>query len=1235
MYNHCITIVSIFAAYFNVCIMKISIREQLDKRILTLDGAMGTMMQRYGLTEDDFLGERFRNHSVPLKGNYDVLSLTRPDIVGEIHAAYFDAGADIVETNTFGANRISQSDYSLVDSVYEMNRAAAGIARSIADEYTRRNPSKPRFVAGSIGPTNRSASLSPDVNRPELRSVTFDELVEAYAEQIEGLYDGGADLLLVETVFDTLNAKAALYAANETARKRGGAALPLMISATITDQSGRTLSGQTPEAFLCSVSHVELLSVGLNCALGAEQMRPYVEQLAALAPCFVSAHPNAGLPNRFGEYDQTPDDMSATIASFIDAKLVNIVGGCCGTTPAHIAAIARLAAAATSVRVPPRPPLDGVLHLSGLEEFTVSSAKNFINIGERANVAGSRRFARLIREDKYEEAVAVVREQVENGASIIDVNMDDAMLDAQSCMVRFLNTIASEPDIAKCPLTIDSSKWEVLEAGLKCVQGKSIVNSISLKEGEEEFKCRAARVRDYGAAAVVMAFDERGQADSLERRKEICARSYDILVNEVGFPPQDIIFDPNILSIATGIEAHDNYAIDFIETVRWIKQNLPYAKVSGGVSNLSFSFRGNDTLREAMHSVFLYHAVGAGMDMGIVNAATLKGYDEIPAELLVLVEDVVLNRRGDATERLAAAAVGLKSQAAVSDKPVIDRSEIPLDERIADALVRGIDAFVTADMEEALSKYERAIDIIEGPLMNGMNRVGDLFGAGKMFLPQVVKSARVMKRAVAILRPAIEAQKNGEPGSAGKIILATVKGDVHDIGKNIVAVVLACNNYEIVDLGVMTPANKILDAALEQKPDIVGLSGLITPSLEEMIHVASEMERTGLKIPLLVGGATTSRLHTAMKICPAYSAPVIHVKDASRSVPTAAALLSKNKDAFVEKTREEYEQLCETYIRGQQTIKYLPIDKARANAFRPDPTKRPAPPRFVGTQTVHVRVADLRKYIDEDAFFLLWQIKPLPSRGVSDEDRAKYIEATSKLRDEAAAMLDRMDSVLTPSAVFGIYPAVSDGDDILVSADREYRFCCLRNQTDNKAAPNFCMSDFIAPADSGFTDHIGAMAICADAPSGQGMERLTKEYLDAGDDYSAIMTKGLADRLAEAFAEYLHQQIRTNYWGYAPDENLDVADLLKERYAGIRPAPGYPAHPDHSEKRKLMNLLDAENRLGIRLTESYMIQPASSMCALVFAHPESRYFRVGKVQPDQMEDYIRRKGDTDVAMTQI
>ncbi|MDR2564313.1 MAG: methionine synthase [Prevotellaceae bacterium] len=1219
------------------------IEQQLTARILVLDGATGTMFQRLGLSEDDFRGELFARHSVPLKGNYDLLSLVLPDEVRKVHRAYLDAGADIIETNTFNANRISQADYSLENHVYEMNRQSARIAREEADKAAALDSSKPRFVAGSIGPTNKTASMSPEVNDPGYRAISFDQLAEAYLEQAAGLLDGGADLLLVETVFDTLNAKAALCAIARLQRERG-AKIPVMLSATITDSSGRTLSGQTTEAFLYSVEHFDLLSIGINCALGADRMKPYVERLAQIAPFYVSMHPNAGLPNQFGEYDETPESMAEKIGDFIVGGIVNIVGGCCGTTPEHIRAIAKLAAEARQPRKKSRRKHDE-LHLCGLDELTIRQGMNFVNIGERTNVAGSAKFARLIREGKYDEAVEVAREQVEGGAQIIDVNMDDAMLDAESCMTAFLNRLAAEPDVSRLPVMIDSSKFKVVEAGLKCVQGKCIVNSISLKEGEETFKNHARTIRDYGAAAVVMAFDERGQADTLARRIEICTRAYKILTEEVNFPPQDIIFDPNILAIATGIESHDNYAVDYIEAVRYIKANLPGARVSGGVSNLSFSFRGNNPVREAMHSVFLYHAIKAGMDMGIVNAGMLKIYDDIPSDELEIVEDVVLNRRSDATERLVEAAEKMKNEASkqIKSEDSSASDERTLDERISDALVKGNDAIITGYMDEALSVYSRAIDIIEGPLMNGMNRVGDLFGEGKMFLPQVVKSARVMKRAVARLQPVIELQRTDEGTNAGKILLATVKGDVHDIGKNIVAVVLACNNYEIIDLGVMTPADEIVRTAVEKKVDIVGLSGLITPSLEEMIHVAAEMELHGLKIPLLIGGATTSKLHTAMKIAPVYGASVVHVKDASKSVPVAGALLSGEKEEFADRIRKEYRQLCDTYNRERQAVQYLSLDEARAAAFAIDWKAEPpviAEHTFLSAFTsehkskgcccnspVHSAergsIANVRRYINWDFFFMLWQLK---GRYPAIFDSPEYGDEARKLWNDAQVMLDRMEGRVQTRAVWGIFPANSVGDDIETYADESRNrtvqvFRNLRSQLKRANFPNTCLSDFIAPKSSGLKDYLGAFVVSA----GFGVDAMVKEFQAAGDDYSAILVKALADRLAEAYAEIAHEEIR-KCWGFGKNENLTLDEMLKEDYQGIRPAHGYPACPDHSEKRTLFALLDAEKNTGVSLTESCMMEPAATVSALVFAHPRSYYFRVDKLGRDQIEDYARRKG---------
>ncbi|MDR1056284.1 MAG: methionine synthase [Prevotellaceae bacterium] len=1202
----------------------IVLEKALQQRVLILDGAMGTMVQRYGLQEADFRGERFAKHPQPLKGNNDILTLTRPDIIGAIHKQYLDAGADIIESNTFNSNYISQADYGTEKLVYELNKAAAELAQNVADEYTRLTPDKPRFVAGSIGPTTKMASLSPDVNDPGYRTVTFDELVELYTEQAQGLIDGGVDVFLIETVIDTLNAKAALFAICRLLEKTNRH-IPIMLSVTITDASGRTLSGQTIEAFLCSVSHYLLLSIGINCALGAEQMRPFVEQLSQKAPFYISIHPNAGLPNQLGQYDETPEHMGRVICNYMDDGLVNIVGGCCGTTPEHIQQIASYAQNAV-VRIPAQTGTD--MQLCGLEVLTISKENNFVSIGERANVAGSTKFARLIREGKYNDALEIVREQVNNGAQIIDINMDDSMLDAKTEMVRFLNLITAEPDIASVPVMIDSSKWDIIEAGLKCLQAKSIVNSISLKEGKEVFKQRAKRIHEYGAAVVVMAFDEQGQADSFNRKIEICNRAYRILTQEVKFPPQDIIFDPNILSIATGIEEHNNYAVDFIEAAKWIKENLPYAKISGGVSNLSFSFRGNNVVREAMHSVFLYHAIKAGMDMGIVNAGMLQVYDDIPAYLLQNIEDVVLNRRPDATEQLIEIATGLKNQAAKAvSNNALDWRKLPLDERIGYSLIKGIETFIDSDMGEALHSFPRAIDIIEGPLMVGMNKVGDLFGDGKMFLPQVVKSARVMKKAVAYLQPAIEVQKteSGDMSSAGKILIATVKGDVHDIGKNIVSVVLACNNYKIIDLGVMTPAEKIIEAAIEHNVDIVGLSGLISPSLEEMIKVANEMQRHNLSIPLLIGGATTSKLHTAIKIAPYYNGPVVYVKDASKSVPIVSSLLStEHRDGFVTKLKNEYNELVDTYNNHKEKIRYLTLEQARANKLKIDwAIQPPIKPKFTGIKVFNdYDLSEIRQYINWDFFFNLWQLKGRYPAILNDPE---YSDEAVKLYNKANQMLDDIISskYITAKAVIGIFPANSIGDDILVKyLGGTTKLSFLRNQiqkTDGSANP--CLADFIAPESSGTSDYLGTFAVS----TGFGADKMIETYKNNKDDYSAIMLEALADRLAEAFAELIHLYMRKEWWGYAENENLSTTELLKEKYWGIRPAYGYPVCPDHSEKRTLFDLLQAEQNTGIKLSESYMMIPAASVSGIVFAHPQSRYFRVDRISKDQVGDYAKRK----------
>lgn len=1209
---------------------KPNIKTELEKRVLVLDGAMGTMIQRYKLTEKDFRGERFASHPHDLKGDNDLLSITRPDIISKIHEEYLEAGADIIETNTFNATRVSQADYHMEAAVYDINFASAQLARKAADKYTAMNPAKPRFVAGSIGPTSKTASLSPDVNDPGYRAVTFDELVDNYTEQAQGLIDGGVDLLLIETVFDTLNAKAALFAVNEL-MKQHGERIPVSVSATITDASGRTLSGQTIEAFLHSVTHIELLSIGVNCALGAKDMRPYIEELAKKAPIYVSAHPNAGLPNQFGGYDETPSDMGHHVHDFLDHQFVNIIGGCCGTTPDHIREFAKLAAT-TPVRKPVKANLD--THLAGLEPLTISKDVNFINIGERTNVAGSKKFARLIRDEKYDEALAVARDQVEGGAQVIDVNMDDAMLDAEKCMVKFLHLVASEPEIARLPIMIDSSKWSVIEAGLKCVQGKAIVNSISMKEGEEAFKSYASKIREYGAAVVVMAFDERGQADSFERRKEICSRAYKILTEEIHFPPQDIIFDTNVLAIATGIEEHNNYAVDFIKASAWIKENLPHAKLSGGISNLSFSFRGNDTVREAMHSVFLYHAIKAGLDMGILNPGMLQVYDDIPKDMLELVEDVVLNKRPDATERLIEFAEKVKAQ---GDKSVVVAEEEwrkgTLQERVTHSLVKGIDSYVDVDMEEARQQFKYSLEIIEGPLMNGMNVVGDLFGAGKMFLPQVVKSARVMKKAVAHLLPYIEAEKaaSGNRSAAGKILLATVKGDVHDIGKNIVGVVLGCNNYEVIDLGVMVPTEKILQKAAEEKVDIIGLSGLITPSLEEMVHVAEEMERLGMDQPLLIGGATTSKIHTAVKISPNYSKPVVYVKDASKSVPVVSSLLSKEqKEKFASQVRTEYEELVASYAGKSGLVKYLTLEEARANRLKIDWKQfPPVKPKFIGTKVYKdYPLSEIREYICWIFFFIVWQLKGKYPQILDDPQMG---EEARKLFADANKLLDEIieKKLLTANGVISILPANSVGDDIEVYTDETRTkvlttFKNLRNQVEKEeGAPNLCLSDFIAPKETGIPDYIGAFAVTA----GLGAEELVKKFEKELDDYNAIMVKALADRMAEAFTELLHLKLRKEIWGSVPDENLTLDDLFLENYKGIRPAHGYPACPDHSEKRVLFDLLKAEEQ-GIQLSESFSMMPAASVSGLVFAHPQSRYFFVDKISRDQVEDYARRKGVT-------
>ena len=1204
----------------------VKIKNLLKERVLLLDGAMGTMIQRYKLSEEDYRGERFKDHPSDLKGNNDLLSLTRPDVIREIHEAYLEAGSDIIETNTFNATSISQSDYHTESAVYDINFESARIAAEAAAEFSNKTPGKPRFVAGSIGPTNKTTSLSPDVNDPGFRAISYDEMKESYKEQVKGLVEGGVDLLLVETVFDTLNAKAALMGIEEYLESEN-IRIPVMVSGTITDASGRTLSGQTLEAFMHSLDHVDLLSIGLNCSLGAKEIRPYLQEMAGKSSHFTSVHPNAGLPNQFGEYDETPEEMSELIGDFIQSGFVNIVGGCCGTTPEHIRAFAELTEQAVA-----RKPVEQMtgLKLSGLEPLTAYKGSNFINIGERCNVSGSRKFARLIREKKYDETLEIARRQVEDGAQILDINLDDAMLDAEKEMVIFLNLLMAEPEISRVPLMIDSSKFQVIEAGLKCIQGKAVVNSISLKEGEEQFLEHAKKIRSYGAAVIVMAFDEQGQADSYKRRIEICERAYRLLTEKLDYPPGDIIFDPNVLTIGTGIEEHNNYAVDFINTTRWIKEHLPETRVSGGISNLSFSFRGNNVVREAIHSVFLYHAIQAGFDMGIVNPGMLQVYDEIPKQLLEYTEDLVLNRRSDATERIIEYSATLEQVEKVEERKDLWRDKA-VEERIKHALIKGLTEFIEADALEAHQKYRLGLKVIEGPLMDGMNVVGDLFGEGKMFLPQVVKSARVMKRAVATLLPFIEQEKasgqSGESHFAGKILLATVKGDVHDIGKNIVGVVLGCNNYEIIDLGVMVPTEKILDEAQKQQVDVVGLSGLITPSLEEMIHVSSEMERRGMKQPLLIGGATTSKIHTAVKIEPVYSHPTIHVKDASKSVAVVSSLLSdEQRKAFTSEVRDDYKALRESYAGAGREIKYLSLKEARINRLRNVwPAGTIIKPNQPGIQSLSdFSMEEISRYINWIFFFTTWELK---GKFPDIFENPKYGREARKLYEDAQEMLQKIiaEKWLTANAVYGIFPASAEGDDILVydekSAGMELtRFTNLRNQTVKENQPNLCLSDFVAPVDSEITDYIGAFAVTA----GIGIEEKLKEFEADHDDYSAIMLKALADRLAEAFTELLHQEIRKNSWGYAPEESLGADDLFREKYSGIRPAHGYPACPDHSEKEVLFNLLDAEKH-GISLTENYSMVPAASVSGLIFAHPASRYFFVGKIGLDQVEDYARRK----------
>jgi 5-methyltetrahydrofolate--homocysteine methyltransferase len=1210
------------------------IQDLLRERILIIDGAMGTMIQRQRLAEQEYRGERFARHPVDLRNNNEILSLVRPDVVEQVHAAYLDAGADIIETNTFNANAISMADYQAQDLCYEMNVASARLARRAVAAKMARDPSRTRFVAGAIGPTNRTASLAVDVNNPAHRPTTFDEFVRAYRDQVNGLLDGGVDLLLVETVFDTLVCKAALVAIEQTFAERG-ARVPLMVSVTITDLSGRTLSGQTLEAFWISISHMELLSVGINCALGPEQMRPYVEELSRLALIYTSCYPNAGLPNPLSEtgFDATPESMAPVLREFAQNGWLNIVGGCCGTTPEHIRAIAE-AVAGTPPRVPATP--EPFTRFSGLEALVLRPDANFAMVGERTNVTGSPRFARMIKEGSYEEALGIARQQVENGANIIDINMDEGMLDSEQVMTTFLNLVASEPEIARIPIMIDSSRWTVLEAGLKCVQGKSIVNSISLKEGEEKFKEQARLIRRYGAGVVVMAFDEQGQADTVGRKVEICTRAYRILTERLGFPPQDIIFDPNVLTVATGMEEHDNYAVAFIQATRIIKETLPGCKVSGGISNISFSFRGNNAVREAMHSAFLYHAIRAGLDMGIVNAGQLAVYEEIPKDLLELVEDVLLNRRPDATERLLAFADTIKREGTVQAKDEAWRQGT-VEERLAHALIKGIVDYVEADVEEARRKYPKPLDVIEGPLMDGMNVVGNLFGAGKMFLPQVVKSARVMKKAVAVLLPYMEAEKaaSGSSRAQGKILMATVKGDVHDIGKNIVGVVLGCNNYHVIDLGVMVPTEKILATAREEQVDIIGLSGLITPSLDEMVHVAREMEREGFALPLLIGGATTSRAHTAVKIAPAYHEPVVHVLDASRAVGVVASLINPElKSEFAASNRTEQERLRELHKGRTAQRAILPLEEARRHRLPVDWPNTDIPrPSFLG-----VRVLDrfplerIVPYIDWSPFFQAWELRGYYPAILDDPVSG---ERARELFDDARCLLGRIvdERLLTARGVYGFFPVNSVGDDIELYTDESRTrvlttLHTLRQQMEKSGeAVNYALADFIAPKETGIPDYLGAFAVT----TGHGLDSLVEQFKREHDDYNAIMATALADRLVEAFAELLHQRARED-WGYGLNEDLTNEELIRERYRGIRPAPGYPASPDHTEKQLLFDLLSAEKNAGIHLTESCAMIPASSVSGLYFAHPEARYFGVGRIERDQALDYARRKGMDVAAM---
>ncbi|WP_210442694.1 methionine synthase [Vibrio crassostreae] len=1207
-----------------------NVRQKIDallkQRILLIDGGMGTMIQDYKLEEQDYRGERFADWHSDLKGNNDLLVLTQPKLIKDIHSEYLEAGADILETNTFNATTIAMADYDMESLSEEINFSAAKLAREAADEWTAKTPEKPRFVAGVLGPTNRTCSISPDVNDPGYRNVSFDELVEAYSESTRALIKGGSDLILIETIFDTLNAKACAFAV-ESVFEEVGITLPVMISGTITDASGRTLSGQTTEAFYNALRHVKPISFGLNCALGPDELREYVGEMSRISECNVSAHPNAGLPNAFGEYDLSPEDMAEHVKEWAESGFLNLIGGCCGTTPEHIRQMAEAVEGVTPRQLPDLPVS---CRLSGLEPLTIAKESLFVNVGERTNVTGSARFKRLIKEELYDEALSVAREQVENGAQIIDINMDEGMLDAEACMVKFLNLCASEPEISKVPVMVDSSKWEVIEAGLKCIQGKGIVNSISLKEGKEKFVEQAKLVRRYGAAVIVMAFDEVGQADTRERKVEICTNAYNILVDEVGFPPEDIIFDPNIFAVATGIDEHNNYAVDFIEAVGDIKRDLPHAMISGGVSNVSFSFRGNNYVREAIHAVFLYHCFKNGMDMGIVNAGQLEIYDNVPEDLRDAVEDVVLNRRDDSTERLLDMATEYLERAVgkVEDKSALEWRTWPVEKRLEHSLVKGITDFIVEDTEEARVNASRPIEVIEGPLMDGMNVVGDLFGEGKMFLPQVVKSARVMKQAVAHLEPFINASK--EVGATnGKILLATVKGDVHDIGKNIVGVVLQCNNYEIIDLGVMVSCEKILKVAKEENVDIIGLSGLITPSLDEMVHVAKEMERQGFKLPLLIGGATTSKAHTAVKIEQNYSEPVVYVNNASRAVGVCTSLLSDElKPAFVEKLDIDYDRVRDQHNRKKPRTKPVTLERARANkvAIDWDAYTPPAPAK----PEVHIfndfDVATLRQYIDWTPFFMTWS---LVGKYPAILEHEEVGEEAKRLFKDANDLLDRVEKekLLEARGMCAMFPANSVGDDIEVYTDESRTEVLkvlhnLRQQTEKPKGFNYCLSDYIAPKESGKADWIGGFAVTG----GIGERELADEYKAKGDDYNAIMIQAVADRLAEAFAEYLHKEVRKDIWGYSPDEDLSNDDLIREKYQGIRPAPGYPACPEHTEKGTLWELMDVEKAIDMSLTSSYAMWPGASVSGMYFSHPDARYFAIAQIQQDQVDSYADRKG---------